>query len=158
MPRDVKVRQVMTTDVLTFLPDEPVQDAMRRLVDAAVDGAPVVDPDGGVVGMLSSGDLIVQESQLHFPTVIELFGGLIELPSAKRHFEEDLHKAVGASVGDVMDDEPVVVGPDDTLEQAATLMHDRELSRLPVVDGGRLVGIVARGDLLRAIVDDLQPD
>ena len=158
MPREVKVRQVMTTDVLTFSPDEPVQDAMRRLVEVGVDGAPVVD-GGRVVGMLSSGDLIVQESQLHFPTVIELFGSVIELPSAKRHFEEDLHKAVGASTRDVMDDEPVVVGPEDTLERAATLMHDDEVSRLPVVDGdGRLVGIVARGDLLKAIVDDLQPE
>src|SRR5687767_489534 len=107
MPRDVKVRQVMTTDVLTFAPDEPVQDAMRRLVDAGVDGAPVVG-DGRVVGMLSSGDLIVQESQLHYPTVTTLFGGLIELPGDKRRFEEELHKAVGASVGEVMDDEPVV--------------------------------------------------
>ena len=59
----------MTTEVLAFTPDQNVQEAMQTLVDRGIDGAPVVDGDGVVVGMLSTGDLIVQESQLHFPTV-----------------------------------------------------------------------------------------
>ena len=98
MPREIPANQVMTTSVLTFAPDEPVIDAMGRLVEAEVDGGPVLDQDGRVVGMLSTGDLIVQESRLHFPTVISLLGGVIELPSSQRHFEEDLRKAASATV------------------------------------------------------------
>ena len=152
MTQDVPVREVMTTDVVTFAPDEPIESAMATLVDRGIDGAPVVDADGNVVGMLSAGDLIVQDARLHAPTVLSILGATIELPKWKKDFEEDLHKAVGGTVGEVMDDEPVRVGPDDTVETAATLMHDNEVSRLPVVEGGRLVGLIARGDILRAIV------
>ena len=74
MPRDVPARDVMTTEVLTFAVHEPITAAMQRLVDNGVDAGPVVDDDGKVVGMLSTGDLIVQESQLHYPTVINILG------------------------------------------------------------------------------------
>ena len=152
MPRNTLVREVMTTDVVTVAPDQPIQDATRALIDNHVDGAPVVDAGGQVVGMLTSDDLLVQETKLHYPTVVSLFGAYLELPSSHRQFEEDLRKAVGATVAEVMNDEPVTCGPDDTLEQAATLMHEEDVSRLPVVEGGRLVGIIARGDILRSIV------
>ncbi len=152
MPRSMLVRQVMTTDVLTFSPDEGVQDATRRLIERGVDGGPVVDGEGRLVGMLSTGDLLVQETKLHYPTVISLFGAYLELPSSHRRFEEDLRRAVGATVGDVMHDEPVSCAEDDTLERAATLMHDYEVSRLPVVSDGKVVGIVARGDILKAVM------
>ena len=157
MPREIPAGQVMTTSVLSFSPDEPVIEAMGRLVDAEVDGGPVLDDDGRVVGMLSTGDLIVQESRLHYPTVISLLGGIIELPSAQKDFEEDLRKAASATVSDAMASEPVTVGPDDTVETIATQMHDHDVSRVPVVDDdGRLVGLVARGDILRAIMADLE--
>ncbi|MBW3547563.1 MAG: CBS domain-containing protein [Actinobacteria bacterium] len=152
MPRSMLVRQVMTTDVLTFSPDDGVQDATRLLIERGVDGAPVVDDEGRLVGMLSTGDLLVQETKLHYPTVISLFGAYLELPSSHRRFEEDLRRAVGATVGDVMHDEPVSCAEDDTLERAATLMHDYEVSRLPVVSDGKVVGIVARGDILKAVM------
>jgi CBS domain-containing protein len=155
MPRAIPVRQVMTTDVLTFRPDVGVEEAARRLVERGVDGAPVVDEAGRLLGLVEDDDLIIQEVRLHFPTTVSFLGGLLQLPSERHQLEDDLRKAVGATVGDVMDREPVTVGPDDTLETAATLLHDRHLSRLPVVDGdGMLVGLVARGDVLRAIVRD----
>ena len=152
MTRQAPVSTVMTTDVLAFGPDDNVGDAMRTMVERGIDGAPVVDADGTVVGVLSTGDLIVQESRLHFPTVISLLGATLELPSAQRHFDDDLRRALGSTVGEVMHRDPVTVGGDDTVEEAATLMHDHDVSRLPVVGDGRLVGIVARVDILRAIL------
>ncbi|MEA2931951.1 MAG: hypothetical protein QOI56_736 [Actinomycetota bacterium] len=154
MPRSFLVRQVMTTDVLSFRVADPIEEAARALSGRGIGGAPVVDDDGQVVGLLEDDDLIVQETRLHFPTVISVLGAYIELPSSLAHFEADLRKAVGATVGDVMDSDPPTCGPDDTLEQVATVMHENDLSRLPVVAGGRLVGIVSRGDLVRAIVGD----
>ena len=157
MPRDTLVRQVMTTDVVSFRQDESIQEAMGRLVERDVDGGPVVDDRGQVVGMLTAGDLIVQDARLHGPTVITLLGATIELPGTHKHFEEDLHKAIGLTVAEVMNDDDVVTcNPDDTVEDAATVLHERHLSRLPVVDGGRLVGVSARGDILRAIVQARQ--
>ncbi len=146
------VRDVMTTDVVTLRPEDTVEEATRRLLERDVDGAPVVDDAGRVVGLLSSDDLLVQETQLHYPTVFSLFGAYLELPSSHRKFEEELRRAIAAVVRDVMTTDPVTCGADDTLERAATLMHERRVSRLPVVEDGALVGIVARGDLLRAMI------
>jgi len=157
MPRNTLVRQVMTTDVLTFRPTDKVEAAARALSERKLGGAPVVDDAGTVLGLLEDDDLIVQDTRLHFPTVISLFGGYLELPSSLRHFEADLRKAVGATVGDVMDADAPTTGPDDTLENVATVLHDRNASRMAVVDDdGVLMGIVSRGDLVRAIVGGLE--
>ena len=152
MPRTTPVRQVMTTDVVTFSPDATVESAARLLSERRLGGAPVVDSDGRVLGLLEDDDLIVQDAKLHLPTVITVLGAYIELPSSQRQFEADLRKAVGATVADVMDAEAPVCSEDDTLEQVATVMHDRNLSRLPVVREGKLVGIISRGDIVRALV------
>ena len=153
MPRNTLVRDVMTTDVLTFKPDDTVEAAARFLSERKLGGGPVVDDDGVVVGLLEDDDLIVQDSRLHFPTVISVFGAYLELPSSVRHFESELKKAVGATVADVMDADAPTCRPDDTLETVATALHDRNSSRMAVLDDdGRLVGIVSRGDLVRAIV------
>ena len=156
MPRNTLVRQVMTTDVLTFRPADPGETAARALSERQLGGAPVVDDDGMVVGLIEDDDLIVQDTRLHFPTVISIFGAYLELPSSVRHFEADLRKAVGATVGDVMDADAPTCRPDDTLETVATALHDRNSSRMAVVDDdGRLAGLVSRGDLVRAIVGGL---
>jgi CBS domain-containing protein len=142
----------MSTQVLALAPDDNVRDAMAALVDRDIDAAPVVDGSGSVVGLLSTGDLIVQETQLHFPTVISLLGATLELPSSQKHFEDDLRKALGGTVREVMSDDPVVCRDDDSIERAATLMHDHDVASLPVVRDGRLVGIVSRNDILRVIL------
>ena len=152
MPRSMPVRDAMTTDVLTFAPDDTVEAAMRTLVDRGIDAAPVVD-GGRVVGLLSTGDLIVAEGQVHVPTVFSLLGASIELPGERKRFEEDLRRALGGTVGDVMTRDPHTVGPDATLEEAATLLHEHDVSRLPVVDDDALLlGILARGDIIRAMI------
>ena len=150
MDRNSPVREIMTTDVLTFHQDDGVEDAMRAMVDRNVDAAPVVDASANLVGMLSNSDLIVQESELHFPTVLSFLGATIEI--GHKHFEEDLRKALGSKVSDVMSTKPVTITEDDTIERAATLMHEKDVARLPVVGDGKLVGIVSRNDVLRAIL------
>jgi CBS domain-containing protein len=156
MPRSMLVREVMSTDVVSFRSDDPIEVAARVLAESGIGGGPVVDEAGRVIGLLEDDDLIVADARLHAPTVITVLGAYFELPSSRREFEEELRKAVGRTVGEVMDADPIVVSEDDTLEQVATLMHDRNLSRLPVVREGRLVGIVARGDLVRALVREEQ--
>lgn len=152
MSRNSLVATVMTEEVLAFKPTDTVSDAMEQLLDRSIAGAPVVDGDGQVVGVLTTGDLIVQESRIHFPTIISIFGATLELPSAKRDFEDDLRRTLGSVVADVMQVDPITIGPEDTVEEAATLMHKHDISRLPVVGDSGLVGIVTRVDILRGIV------
>jgi CBS domain-containing protein len=148
------VADAMTADVLALRPSDGIEDAIRALSDRGVGGAPVVDEDGAVVGMLEDDDLIVEESRLHLPTVINILGAYIELPSSEKKFHKELKKAVGATVADVMTPDPPMVGLDDTLESVATILHEKKLSRVPVVSGGKLVGIVSRGDIVRDLVEN----
>ena len=113
---------------------------------------PVVDDAGRLVGLLRDSDFVVSEARVHVPTFLNILGASIPLPGEMSHVEEELHKVAGSTVGEVMEADPPTAAPDDTLEDIATQMHDREISHLPVVEGDRrLVGIVARGDIVRFI-------
>jgi CBS domain-containing protein len=153
MPRDMPVADVMTTDVVSVRLDDKVRDVSEQMVDTGVDAMPVIDDTGAVVGMISTTDLIVRESKVHIPTMVSILGAVLELPSEARRFDDDITKALGSDVSEVMHEGVITCRSDDTIERAATLMHDHEISRVPVVDDGRLVGIIARGDVLRAIVE-----
>ena len=150
--REMPIRDVMTTDVLTFAAEDNVQEAMQKLVDRNIDAGPVVDADLSVVGMLSTGDLIVEEARVHFPTVVNFLGVNVTVPFEHKNLDETMAKALGASVGEVMSPDPITVDADASVEDAATVMHDADVSRLPVLEDGRLVGLISRGDIVRAIV------
>lgn len=151
--REMPVREVMTVDVVTFAPTDIVQVAMQQLVDRGVDAGPVVDASGAVVGMLSTGDLIVEEARVHFPSVVNFLGVNVTWPFDHKELDDTMSKALGATVGEVMTAKPFTVTVDASVEEAATVMHDQNVSRLPVLDAdGRLAGIVARGDIVKAIV------
>ena len=149
MPDATPVREVMTRDVVTLRADQSVAEAADVLAGKQIGAAPVVDDSGKIVGLLRDEDLIVSEARLHVPTVISFLGADLVLPSSLHRFEHELKKAAGSSVGDVMITEFHVAMPDDTLDGLAAEMHDRDVTHVPVVDGDKLVGIVARGDLVR---------
>jgi CBS domain-containing protein len=149
MPATTAVSEVMSPDVVTLRPDQSVEEAADVLAGKKIGAAPVVDADGKLVGLLRDEDLIVSEANLHVPTAISFLGADIVLPSSLHRFEHELKKAAGATVADVMTTEFETVKPDDNLEDLATLMHDRDVTHVPVVDDGTLAGIVARGDLVR---------
>jgi CBS domain-containing protein len=117
-----------------------------------ISGVPVVDERGGVLGMVSEADIILQDADLHFPYYIQFLESVIYLQSVRK-FEERFRKAFGSKVTEVMSDEVVTISPDASVREAATIMADRKINRLPVTDGGRLVGIVTRGDIVRAIAE-----
>lgn len=148
------VRDIMTTDVLTFRPGDEVGDAVQTLVRRDIGGAPVIDDQRRVVGILSDDDLIIQETQLHLPTVFALLNEVGMWPPSVRRFEQQLRKAVALTVEEVMTKDVVACAAEDTIEDAATLLHTRHLRRLPVVSrDGTLVGILARGDILRFLAE-----
>lgn len=146
-------RDVMTSDPVTVTPDLPVKDAARLMVDRKIGALPVVEDDK-LVGLVTEGDLIMADVKVEFPTYIDLLSGFIFYPPSIRRFENELKKAVGAAVKDVMTAEPISVTAETTVEDVATLMVDREVSRVPVLDAGRLVGIISKSDIVRAIASE----
>jgi CBS domain-containing protein len=148
-----RVEQYMTPEVLVVHADDQVPDAVAQLVERGVDAAPVLDASGNLVGMLSASDIMVQDARVHLPTIVTMFSMSVELPGEAARYNRDIERALASTVGELMAHDPVVIAADASVTDAATLMHDEEVSRLPVVDAdGRLVGIIARGDVLRYLV------
>ncbi len=154
MPSTIPLRSVMTTDVVTVTPEATLASAADVLADRGIGAAPVVDGDGQVVGLLRDEDLLSTEARLHIPTTIAILGVNFTLPGQVARYDEELRKAVASTVGEVMEQEFPHLPPDATLEDAATLMHEADVTHVIVVDDGRAAGIVARGDLIRHLARD----
>lgn len=151
---DLKARDIMTADPLVIAPDAAVTEAAKVMTEEGVGALPVVEGDQ-LVGLVTEGDLIMQDVKLEYPTYIDLLGGFIMYPPATAKFEHELKKAVAASVADVMTQEPITVQADASIEDVASLLAERDVSRLPVLEGDRLVGIISKHDIVRAIAQGL---
>ena len=152
MPSTTPVRDVMTKDVITLTPDQSFEAAADTLAEHSIGAAPVVDADGKVVGLLRDEDLIVSEANLHAPTWFNFLGAEFPLPGEQKRFEAELKRMTAAAVAELMTTEFPTCAPDDTLGTVATKMHDADVTHMPVVDAdGKLVGIIARGDLVRRV-------
>ena len=149
---DKTARDIMTADPITVPSTMTVTEAARMMVERGIGAMPVVD-DGKLTGLVTEGDLIMKDVKLEFPTYIHLLDGFIMYPPSTARFEHELKKAVAATVGDVMTAEPHTTQADASVEDVATLLVERDVSRLPVLDGDELVGIVTKSDVLRAIVE-----
>jgi len=147
---ELKVRDIMITPVITVKPDTTVRELADILAQNKISGVPVVDDQDRVLGMVSEADVIVQDADLHFPYYIQFLEGVIYLQSVHK-FEERFRKAFGSKVSEIMTEDVISVSPDHTVREVATLMADRDVNRVPVTEDGRLLGIVTRGDIVRAI-------
>jgi len=146
------VREIMDSSPVTVTPDTSLEDVVRALSEQELPGVPVVDGDGHCVGMITEADLVLPDEQgdLHIPHYVNLFGGTVFLEPLSR-FEQRLRKAFASTAADMMTAHPDTVGPDTSVREAARLIHDTGHNRLPVVEDGRLVGVVTRVDVLGAL-------
>lgn len=147
---NLKVRDIMKTEVITVTPETSVRELADVLAKHKISGVPVVDARGGVVGMVSDSDVILQDADLHFPYYINFLDGIIYLESFHK-FRERFRKAFAVKVGDIMTTDVISIAPDASVHDAATLMADNKVNRLPVVGPQGLVGILTRGDIVEAI-------
>lgn len=145
-------KEIMSSNVITVTKETTVSEVARLLVEHRVSGLPVVDEESRVIGMVSEGDLIHQDKKLHTPAFLEILGGIIYLENPQR-VAQDLQKMTASKVAEIMTPKVYTVKEDTTVESIATIMVERQVNRIPVVDaGGRLVGIVSRQDLVRAMI------
>jgi CBS domain-containing protein len=148
----VNVRDIMDANPVTVRPEDEVEHVIRLLRRHELPGVPVVNEGGRCVGIVTEADLVLSDEQgdLHLPHYIELFGGVVYLEPLRR-FEERLRRAFASKVCDMMTPDPVTVDADASVEDAAHLIATRKHNRLPVVEHGRLVGVVTRVDVLDAL-------
>ena len=136
------VKDLMTTQVVTVRPATPFKDIVARLAEHRVSAMPVVDGAGRVLGVVSEADLLLKEEFPDPDQDMPLFW------TRRRRLERE--KAAGSTARDLMSVALVSISPDATVVEAARRMHRANIKRLPVIgEGGRLVGIVSRSDLLK---------
>ncbi len=138
---------VMTRDVVSILPGAPIREAIRLMLDRNVSGLPVVDGVGRLVGILTEGDLLhrteIATEKRHW--------AWLEFVMGPGHMAGEYVRTHGRVVDELMTRKVVVVGPQAPLAEIVALMERHRVRRLPVIDGGALVGIVGRADLLAAL-------
>jgi CBS domain-containing protein len=149
------VRDIMETDVPAVYPSDPVESVLKVLRVHELPGVPVVNEGGRCVGIITEADLVISEqgADLHLPHYFELFGGYVFLEKMS-HFEARLRKAFSSTAADMMTEDPVTIEAGAPVEEAARLIADRKHNRLPVVEHGRLVGVVTRVDVLDALTNE----
>ena len=143
------VEAVMTTEVVMVHPTDPIQEAARKLAEHRITSVPVVDEELRLHGVLSDDDLIIEGARLHIPTVFGLLGDVGTWPPSVLRFERELKAAFASKVEDAMTKKVLTCSPKDTVEAAATILHDKKLRMLPVVDGEKVVGVITRTDIMR---------
>lgn len=149
MPKTVT--DVMSRDPIVVRTETPLKEAIQILAEKRISGIPVVDDVGKLVGIISETDLMWQETGVTPPAYIMFLDSVIYLQNPAT-YERELHKALGQTVGEVMSKNPVTISPEKTVKEAAQLMHDRSIHRLPVIDSAsQVVGILTRGDIVRAM-------
>jgi CBS domain-containing protein len=146
------VKDIMDSSPATVREDASVEDVVAALREHSLPGVPVVDGDGRLTGIVTEADLVLPDDQgdLHIPHYVNLFGGTVFLEPLGR-FEKRLRKAFASTAADMMTREPDTAAPDTTVAEAARLIHESGHNRLPVVEDGRLVGVVTRMDVLGAL-------
>jgi len=147
----VRVKDIMTKKVITVAPEMDIGHVAKLLFDKGINGVPVVDEIGKLVGIICQSDLIAQQKGLPIPSVFTLLDGFFPLASMK-HLEKAVKKMAATTVADAMTSNPVTVRPETGIEELAGLMVDKNFHTLPVVDEGQLVGVVGKEDILRTLM------
>ncbi len=143
-------REIMTREVHSVTPETTVEEVARQFVATGVSAMPVVDAEGRLEGIISETDLIAQDRPLHLPTVISLFDWVIYLESEDR-FREQVEKLTARKVGEICTRDVTTCSPDATVQEIAALMVEKGVHLVPVVEKDRVVGVVARLDIIRSM-------
>ncbi|MCL6621999.1 MAG: CBS domain-containing protein [Syntrophobacterales bacterium] len=143
-------RDIMTREVVTAGPEDSVEDLARLLAERRISGVPVVDDQGRVLGVVTQSDLLKRTREPTLPVALNILDLHLFLETPGR-FRQRLEKLLGHTVRQVMSSPAITVAPDTPVSELARLMEDKGIHTLPVVEEGRLVGIVGKLDLIRVL-------
>ena len=143
---------IMTPDPVVVTPDWDIGKATTIMIEKGFNGLPVIDDAGRLVGIICQSDIIAQQKKLPLPSFFTFLDGMINISSMKS-LEKEAQKIAATTVVDAMTPDPVSVSPDTGIETIAALMVDNNFHTLPVIEDGKLVGVVGKEDVLRTLVN-----
>lgn len=146
----LKAKDIMTTQVHTVRVETTINELARLFVETRVSAMPVVDGAGHLEGIVTETDMVEQDKPLHVPTVISLFDWVLYLESEK-NFREEVKRITARTVGEICAREVITCTPETPVNEIAALMVEHQVHLVPVVEGERVVGVVARLDIIRSM-------
>ena len=149
----IKAKDIMSKEIISVSPETEITQAANLLLEKRINGVPVVDAGGELVGILCQSDLIAQQKSIPIPSLFTLLDGYISLTTSKR-MDKEVEKIAATKVAEAMTAKPVTVDPETGLEKIATLMVEKNYHTLPVIDAGKLVGILGKEDVLRTLITE----
>ena len=149
------VRDVMEPGAPSVYETDTLERVLKVMREHGLSGVPVTNEGGRCVGIITDDDLVMtgEDADLHLPHYFELFGGLVFVEPFS-HFRDRLRKATAATAEDLMTPDPITIEADASVQEAARLIAAKKHNRLPVIEHGRLVGVVTRLDVLGALVEE----
>lgn len=150
----LKAQDIMSREVITVSEHVTVRDLASLFLSCNISGAPVINAEGGVIGIVTESDLIFQNKRVHLPTAVAILDAFLFLERPEK-MEIELKKIAGCTVGDICSHDFVYVEPETGLDELATLMAEKKIHTLPVIAEGKLVGVIGKSDIIRTIVQGL---
>jgi CBS-domain-containing membrane protein len=147
----IKAKDIMTKNPITVTPETEIAQAAKLLLGKRINGVPVINQAGKLVGILCQSDLISQQKSIPIPSLFTLLDGYISLTTSKR-MDKEVEKIAATTVAEAMTAKPVTVDPETDIETIASLMVEKSFHTLPVMDAGKLVGIVGKEDVLKTLI------
>lgn len=141
---------IMTTKVITVRRETTLKELARLLSEHHINGVPVVDDEDRLIGIICESDLIRKDKKLHIPTLVAVFDAVFYLESPKK-MEKEISRISATTVNDLYTKEVITVDEKTSVEEIATIMTRKKVYTIPVMDGDRLVGIIGKEDLIRAL-------
>ncbi len=146
-----KAEDIMEKNVISVSPDTDISTAAKILLTNHINGVPVVNAQGILLGILCQSDLIFQQKDISIPPIFVLLDGIFPLSSSKR-LNAELEKVSATTVAQAMVKNPVSVHPDTPISKIAGLMVEKHFHTIPVVNENKLVGIIGKEDILKVLI------
>lgn len=147
----MKVKDIMQTRVITIPKTMEIKDIARTLYEENISGVPVVDADGEIIGIVSEGDLLHKETNPRIPEAVGILGTLIYYRGIKQ-YESDFKKLMALEASEIMTSYVQTIDAESSIEEAAEVMVNHKVKRLPVMQEGKIVGIISRMDIIKTLM------
>ncbi|KUO61742.1 MAG: hypothetical protein APF84_15235 [Gracilibacter sp. BRH_c7a] len=149
----MKVMDIMQTGVVTIEPSTEIKEIAKTLYENKISGVPVVNSSDQILGIISEGDLLHKETSPRVPDVVGVLGSLIYYRGVKQ-YNSDFKKLIALQASEIMTEDVITIHKDAKIEDAASLMINNNVKLLPVVENGKIIGVVSRMDIIKTLMED----
>jgi CBS domain-containing protein len=143
-------KEIMNRNVITVPEDATIEELAATLTENHISGAPVVNKEGKMVGIVTDADLIHKETNPRTPGFFDILGSIIYISGMAR-FRDDFKKLAATKTSEIMTSNVITVSGEASIEEVATLMVDHGIKRVPVLENGAIIGIIGMADIVKTL-------